>query len=175
MKLTRLSLSSALAIGLVISGSQLFAQDQNASPNSSASQSSSQSETQPMQREHHGARSHGHKMNPERAVEKMTKRYNLTSDQQSQIRTILTNQQQQMQSLREDKSMSKSDRWSKMKGIRSDTDAKIEGTLNPEQKEKFQQDRQRMQERMERRHEQSGHHANESSGSEAPQAPQSQQ
>ena len=42
---------------------------------------------------------------PDEQVARMTKRYNLTSDQQAQIKPILANQQQQMQALRQDSSL----------------------------------------------------------------------
>lgn len=152
MNLIRISLGSALAVGLVISASQLIAQDQSSTP------SSNQSESQSMGQGHRTSRHHHRKMNPDRAAERMSKRYNLTQDQESQVRSIFANEQQQMRSLHEDQSMSKADRWSKAKSIHSDTEAKIEGVLNPEQKEKFQQDQQRRRERMAR------HHAQHSSG-----------
>lgn len=161
MNLTRLSLSGALAVGLVISGSQLFAQDQNAGSSSSANQS----ESQTMKSGQHGAWHHGHHMNPDRAVERMTKRYNLTQDQQSKIRTILTGEHQQMMSVRDNTSISKADRWQKMKDIHSDTVAKIEGTLNPQQKEKFELDQKRMRERMEQHHMQHQGHSDMGGGS----------
>ena len=78
----------------------------------------------------------------------MTKRYNLSSDQQAQIKPILANQQQQMQALRQDSSLSREDRMAKMKSIRDDSSGKISALLNDSQKQKFAQDQQRRQEHM---------------------------
>ena len=53
-------------------------------------------------------------MSPDDQVARMTKRYNLSSDQQTQIKPILTNQQQQMQALRQDTTLSLAKtRWQK--------------------------------------------------------------
>jgi len=78
----------------------------------------------------------------------MTKRYNLSSDQQAQIKPILANQQQQMQALRQDSTLSRQDKMAKVKSIRDDSSAKIQAFLNDGQKQKFAQDQQRRQERM---------------------------
>jgi Spy/CpxP family protein refolding chaperone len=87
-------------------------------------------------------------MNPDEQLARMTKRYNLTADQQTQIKPILASTQQQMQALRGDSSMSREDRMAKMMSIRSDTSTKIAAILNPDQKKQFEEDQQRMQERM---------------------------
>ncbi len=73
----------------------------------------------------------------------MTKRYNLSSDQQTQIKPILANQQQQMQALRQDSSLSREDKMAKIKSIREDSSSKIQAVLNDTQKQKFAEDQQR--------------------------------
>ena len=75
----------------------------------------------------------------------MTKRYSLSSDQQAQIKPILANQQQQMQALRQDSSLSREDKMAKMKSIREDSSSKIQALLNDSQKQKFAQDQERRQ------------------------------
>ena len=55
----------------------------------------------------------------------MTKRYNLSSDQQAQIKPILANQQQQMQALRQDSSLSREDKMAKVKSIRLDSSTEV--------------------------------------------------
>ena len=89
-------------------------------------------------------------MTPDEQIERMTKRYNLTADQQTQIKPILANQQQQMMALRQDSSMSRDDKMAKMKSIREDSSTKIQAVLNDTQKQQFAADQQRMQERMQR-------------------------
>jgi protein CpxP len=95
----------------------------------------------------------GHRgmMDPAQQLEGMTKRYNLSADQQTQLKPILASQQQQMQALRGDSSLSREDRMAKMQGIRADSNKKIEAILNDDQKKQFEEDQQKMQERMQQR------------------------
>jgi hypothetical protein len=90
-------------------------------------------------------------MTPDEQLDRMTKRYNLSADQQMQIKPILANQQQQMMSLRQDSSMSRDDKMAKMKSIREDSSTKIQAVLNDTQKKQFADDQQKMQERMQQR------------------------
>jgi Spy/CpxP family protein refolding chaperone len=96
---------------------------------------------------HHG----GNMMDPDQRLAHMTKRYNLTTDQQSQIKPILQDEQQQMQSLHSDTSMSRDDKRSKMMSMHQESTQKIEAVLNDQQKQKFEADQQKMQERMHER------------------------
>ncbi len=95
----------------------------------------------------------GHRgmMDPDQQLARMSKRYNLSADQQTQLKPILVSQQQQMQALRGDSSMSREDRMAKMESIRSDSNSKIQAILNDTQKKQFAEDQQRMQERMRQR------------------------
>jgi protein CpxP len=90
-------------------------------------------------------------MDPDQQLAGMTKRYNLSADQQNQVKPILVSQQHQMQALRGDSSLSREDRMAKMQSIRSDSNTKIEAILNDDQKKQFEQDQQRIQERMQQR------------------------
>ena len=90
-------------------------------------------------------------MDPDQQLASMTKRYNLSADQQSQIKPILVFQQHQMQALRGNSLLSREDRMTKMQSVRNDSNAKIEAILNDDQKKQFEQDQQRMQERMQQR------------------------
>ena len=128
---SRIVLSGLLATGLTLCSAAAFAQQDTPAPDASAQQG-------------------GHRQppTPDEQVARMTKRYNLSSDQQSQIKPILANQQQQMQALRQDSSLSQEDRMAKVKSIRDDSSAKISALLNDSQKQKFAQDQQRRQEHM---------------------------
>jgi protein CpxP len=141
-QLCRLALSGLLATGLTLSSAAVFAQQDNAPPAPDASGQ------QPGYGHGQGGRQ---PMNPDEQVARMTKRYNLSADQQAQIKPILANQQQQMQALRQDSSLSREDRMAKMKSIREDSSTKIQAILNDSQKQKYAQDQQRMQERMQER------------------------
>jgi protein CpxP len=131
-------LSGVLAAGLVLCSAPTFAQDTG--PETSAPPPSQ------------GAGG-GHRgmMDPDQQLTRMTQRYNLSADQQSQIKPILASQQQQMQALHGDSSMSREDRMAKMQSIHSDSNTKIEAILNADQKKQFEQDQQRMQQRMQQR------------------------
>jgi Spy/CpxP family protein refolding chaperone len=133
-------LSGVLAAGLVFCGAQSFAQETGAAPETSAPPA--------MQGPGGGRRG---MMDPDQQLARMSKRYNLSADQQTQLKPILVSQQQQMQALRGDSSMSREDRMAKMMSIRSDSNTKIQAILNDEQKKQFAEDQQRMQERMQQR------------------------
>jgi Spy/CpxP family protein refolding chaperone len=92
---------------------------------------------------------HGGWGNPDEQLAHMTKRYNLTADQQSQIKPILTAQQQQMQQLHSDSSMSRQDKMAKMQSMREDSKTKIEAVLTADQKSKFEADQAKMEQRRE--------------------------
>jgi periplasmic protein CpxP/Spy len=133
-------LSGVLAAGLVVCGAQAFAQEPGAAPETSA----------PPSTQGPGGGRRG-MMDPDQQLARMSKRYNLSTDQQTQLKPILVSQQQQMQALRSDSSMSREDKMAKMQSIRSDSSTKIQAILNDTQKKQFADDQQRMQERMQQR------------------------
>ena len=90
---------------------------------------------------------HGRTMDPDQLLARMTKRYKLTPDQQSQIKPILQDEQQQMQSMRTETSSSREDKRAKMQSMHQASTQKIEAVLTDEQKQKFDADQQKMQER----------------------------
>ena len=96
---------------------------------------------------------YGHRQPPtaDEQVARMTKKYNLSADQQAQIKPIVADQQQKMMALRQDTSLSREDKMAKMKSIHEDSNTKIQALLNDSQKQQFAQDQQRMQERMQQR------------------------
>jgi protein CpxP len=118
--------------GLLGLGMTAFAQDQSATP-------------PPMQGPMH------QRMDPESQLAHLTKTLNLTSEQQTQIKPLLENQQQQMMQLHQDQSLSRADKMTKAKSLRDDTTSKIEAVLNDQQKQKYEAMQQKMQERMQQR------------------------
>jgi protein CpxP len=133
-QLGRIALSGILATGLTLGSAAAFAQQDSPAPDASAQQG-------------------GHRQppTPDEQVARMTKHYNLTADQQAQIKPIIADQQQKMMALRQDSSLSRDDKMAKMKGIHEDSNTKIQAILNDTQKQQFAQDQQRMHERMEQR------------------------
>jgi protein CpxP len=136
-QICRIALSGLLAAGLTLGAAAAFAQD--APPPDASAQGPG------------GGRMGRMPMTPDEQLARMTKRYNLSADQQTQIKPILADEQQQMMSLRQDSSMSRDDKMAKMKTIREDSRTKIEAILNDSQKQQFAADQQRMQERMQQR------------------------
>jgi periplasmic protein CpxP/Spy len=86
-----------------------------------------------------------------RQMDMMTKKLNLTSDQQTQIKAINQDSMKQMMALRNDTSMSQDDKRSKMMDIRKTSNDKIRGILTDEQKPKFDEMQAQMRERMKER------------------------
>jgi Spy/CpxP family protein refolding chaperone len=136
-QLGRIALSGILATGLTLGSAAAFAQQDSPAPDASA---------QPGP----GRMGHG-PMNADEQLARMTKRYNLSADQQTQIKPILADQHQKMMALHEDTSISQDDKMAKMMSLRQDASTKIQAILNDTQKQQFQQDQQRMQEHMQQR------------------------
>jgi periplasmic protein CpxP/Spy len=132
-------LCSLVLTGLLATGSIMFAQEPGSAP---PDQNAPQAEGGGM-----GGHRGGGRMDPDQRLAHMTKRYKLTTDQQSQIKPILQDEQQQMQSLRGDTSTSREDKMAKAKGIHDASTQKIEAVLTDQQKQKFEADQQKMQER----------------------------
>jgi hypothetical protein len=80
----------------------------------------------------------------------LTRKLNLSSDQQAKVLDIYKSAQSQMESLRSDASVPQADRRAKMQEIRKNTDDQVRGVLNPDQQKNFDQ----MQSRREQREEQ---------------------
>jgi periplasmic protein CpxP/Spy len=117
----KLILPTALAIGLAIAGVSAWAQ---MGPTTGGPGG--------------GQMGHG-PMSPDQKLQMMTKQLNLTSDQQEKIKPILESESQQMQTLRQDSSLSGEDRMSKMRQIRQSTNEQIKPILNSDQQQKFQE------------------------------------
>ena len=105
-------------------------------------QGSSATPTGEGQGQHHGMPS------VDERVAHMTKALNLSEDQQTKIKAILTDQRDQVMSLKQDTSTTPQDRRAKFQEIHQSTKQKISGVLNDDQKAKFEQMQQRHKEHM---------------------------
>jgi hypothetical protein len=92
----------------------------------------------------------GMHMDPNKQLEHLTKTLNLTADQQTQIKPILTDRQQKMQALWQDQALSREDRHGKAEAIQQDTKTRLEATLNDQQKQQFEEMQAKMQARRHR-------------------------
>jgi len=139
------------AAGLLLSAGTALAQDAQAP---AADQNSGMS----------GGRHHHHRMtSADDQLKHLTKKLNLSDDQQAKLKPILEEQHNQMEQLRADDSTSREDRWKKMREIRENSDNQIKSVLNEDQQKQFDQMREEQRSRMK---EHMGAHA----GGEAPPA-----
>jgi periplasmic protein CpxP/Spy len=118
-------LATLLAAGAISIAAPLASAQDNSS-NSQQSQTS-----QETGREHHG------RPDPAERTAHLTKKLNLTSDQQAKVLQILQSEQSQMQSAHQDSSTSQQDRHAKMMDIRKTTDAQIRTVLDSNQQKQW--------------------------------------
>jgi Spy/CpxP family protein refolding chaperone len=84
-----------------------------------------------------GGGGHGYKHNPKSNLERMTKKLDLTQEQQDKILPILEDKHQKMEALH-----------NQMKEVRQNAMTQVEAQLNPEQQEKFRKAREERKEKM---------------------------
>jgi len=70
-------------------------------------------------------------------VKHMAKKLNLSDDQQAKLKPILEDQRKQMEQIRDDSSLSREDRFSKMKSVHENSAAQIKTLLNEDQQKQF--------------------------------------
>ena len=117
-------------------GTLAYAQEsQPANPNSSAA---------PTMHHQHGKRGG----DPAKQTEHLTKQLNLNSDQQAKVKSIFEEQQKQMQSLHADKSLSSTDKRSKVTDLHQNTSSQIRALLNADQQKKFDAMQQKREQKM---------------------------
>ena len=90
------------------------------------------------------------RMSPDKQLGHLAETLNLTDDQKSQIRPILEDRRQKMQSIRADNSLAAEDKRAKMRGVFDNSNGKIRAVLNDTQKQKFDEMQQQRRERMEK-------------------------
>lgn len=74
---------------------------------------------------------------PAQRTQELTKQLKLTSDQQTKVQDILQSEHSQMESLRQDASLSQQDRRAKMMEIHKSSDAQIRALLDSTQQKKW--------------------------------------
>jgi protein CpxP len=106
-----------------------------AAPLASAQDSQSNDQAAPPSQEN-GGHHHG-PPDPARRTAELTKRLNLTSDQQPKVLAALQSENSQMQSVHQDTSLSQPDRRAKMMDIHKTTDSQIRELLDSTQQKKW--------------------------------------
>jgi Spy/CpxP family protein refolding chaperone len=84
-------------------------------------------------------------------LEMLTKRLDLTADQQAKVKTIQEDSGKQMMALRNDTTMSQDDKRAKMMDLRKSSSDKIRAILTDDQKTKYDALQAEMRERMKER------------------------
>lgn len=120
--------AAAAVLSLAMGGVMAMAQDNSAAPPPPQQQ---QDEQGP-----HAGGMHG-RGGPERQVEMLTKRLNLSPDQVTQVKAIDLDTMTQMKAIHQDTSLSQDDRHAKMMSIHQASETKIRAVLNDDQKAKF--------------------------------------
>ena len=121
---------ATLFLGALLSAGLVLAQApaNNQTPSANAPQAA------PAQRgEHHRS------FDPNRQAVRLSKQLSLSDDQTAQIKPILADRFQQMQTLRADTSLNEQDRHAKVRALMQDSNSKIEAVLNDTQKQQFEQ------------------------------------
>ncbi|MGA8214852.1 MAG: hypothetical protein WB799_14745 [Candidatus Sulfotelmatobacter sp.] len=114
-----------------------------------------------------GHRHHGPQDPAARAAE-LTKKLNLTSDQQPKVLDALQSEHSQMESLHQDTSLSEQDRRAKMMEIHKSTDGQIRGLLDSTQQKTWDEMQAKRDQWMQ------GHHGGANAGSGQQSAPPQQ-
>lgn len=82
----------------------------------------------------------------------LTKKLKLSDEQQTKLKPILEDQHKQMDQLREDSSLSRQDKFSKMQELRQNSDTQIKSVLDEDQQKNFDKMRAEQQDRMKQWH-----------------------
>ena len=90
----------------------------------------------------------GHMPSAEAQLKHLTEALNLTDEQQSKVKTILEDTHKQAEAVMDDKSLSQDDRHAKLMGLHNAAHAKMRDILTDEQKKKFDDMQQKMQDHM---------------------------
>jgi periplasmic protein CpxP/Spy len=80
------------------------------------------------------------KMNVDKEITRMAKRYALSDAQKTQIRPILIEEQQKLDAVFQDSSLTPEDRFSKMRVIHEEQVSRISAVLSDSQKARYQKD-----------------------------------
>ena len=122
------SLFTAALAGVLISGASLAMAQDSTQSGSAAPQTQGQEA---------GEGQHHREMDPAKRTQHLTKKLNLSAEQQSKIQGLLQNEQTQMQNLRQDTSGSQQDRRAKFMDVAKNTNEQIRTSLNPDQQKKW--------------------------------------
>ena len=126
-----------VVVALAISTGTAFSQDDQQAP-------------PPAQGSEMGGHGGGHHQMPsvDEQLKHMTKKLDLTADQQPKVKAILDDQHAKMEALHNDSSTSREEKFPKMREIRENSDTQIKTILNEDQQKKFDKMHQEQHDRM---------------------------
>jgi len=133
----RIFLTAALAGTMIAAGIPVVAQTATDSQSTTAQQAQDE------------GRHHHHR----NRLAYMSKKLNLTQDQQNQLKPIFQKQHQQAKSIWQDTSLTKDQKKEKMKALRQETMAQVNPILTPEQQQQWQQMREQAKARHQKNNE----------------------
>ena len=106
-----------------------------------------------------GRMGHHHMPTVDDQLKHLTKKLNLSDDQQAKLKPILEDQRKQMDAIRSDSSLSRQDRFGKMQELRQSSDTQIKSVLNDDQQKNFDKMREDQANRMKQWHNKGGDNA----------------
>lgn len=86
--------------------------------------------------------------NPDKQLAHLTKKLNLTADQQAQAKPLLADRAQQLEALKADTTTAPKDKRAKFRSINDDFQSKFTAILNDDQKKQYEADQQARREKM---------------------------
>lgn len=129
MNTTRNARTATIILGALISAGLAFAQ----APEANQAPAANTPQTAPAQQ-----RNAHRNFDPNQQAAHLGKRLGLSDDQVTQIKPILADRFQQVQTLRADASLSQRDRHAKVHALMQDSNTRIEAVLNDTQKQQFE-------------------------------------
>jgi protein CpxP len=126
-------------LGFAICTGTAFSQDDQAPPGPAQG---SEMGGQGMHRGHRGMPS------AEEQTQRLTKKLNLSEEQQTKVKAVLEDQHKQMEALHNDSSTAQQDKRSKMREIHENSSTQIKAILNQDQQKKYDEMEQKQHERM---------------------------
>jgi periplasmic protein CpxP/Spy len=141
----------AAILGVGLGAGNAFAQDGQDAPPPPPPQSGQQPDQpsgQGMGRGMGQGMGHRPMMSVDDQIKHLTKKLKLSDDQQAKLKPILEDQRKQMDQMRNDTSLSREDRFSKMQELRQSSDTQIKSVLNDDQQKSFDKMRDEQRDRM---------------------------
>ncbi|MGA9814210.1 MAG: hypothetical protein WBQ64_15595 [Terriglobales bacterium] len=139
-------LAGLLSLGFAVSA---FGQDDQGAPPPPPQAGQQSDQQSPGMGRHMGGR---HMPTVDDQIKHLSKKLNLSDDQQAKLKPILEDQRKQMDEIRNDSSLSREDRFSKMQEARQGSDTQIKSVLNDDQQKTFDKMREERANRMKQWH-----------------------